>query len=374
MVKKRAGQSDAKQSKATTGTAGGGAEKKNTAAASRGRETNSNDIVATKVAPSPASNLGVLARFNRRLRQDPEAFLHVILWAQLAEAVVHTWVPRVAAVLDFGLGEHLMLDVLGIVLNGIGAILAGVATAALSEAPESAQAAGGETPAKQILIAFKGGFVAIFTSFCGLAEQLASAESWGAMLLVASCGMIGGPYLFWGGHRCGELFGAKPLAERFLGSCRASQVIVGACISLTVAAEISGADDGGIALLQGLAFAAAAVCFGDFVAMLLEEVWSARGESMFWWASPLNWATIAGNVLGLLFLVVAAPRAGGMLHGPGCDKFRGTFCGGVSGYGAFSEDVALPIISSASQRREAAMNLLSNAALALGFAAVLRRI
>lgn len=163
--------------------------------------------------------------------------LHVTLWALVAEAMNHTWVPRgLAFVSSYHLPGFLVqaqsffvptgVDAVALGLNFTGAFLAGLATAAAElfewqteqrPPPSSAGSAGKmgtggtekaitkkDTKAMdpsaaaglRVCAAFKGGFVAAFTSFVAVAEQIAAARSPGGYVMVASEMLCGGPALF----------------------------------------------------------------------------------------------------------------------------------------------------------------------------------
>lgn len=202
--------------------------------------------------------------------------------------------------------------------------------------------------------AFKGGFVAAFTSFCHMVENTVALECAGSprSLLYFTSAVVGGPLAFSGGKfAAGTMLGVLGVqpslddgaqcSSTFIPRARLAAVL--AVMGLVTVHAMNNGPAAGVEIAIGVGLTVAACIFGDYVGVAV---------SMIMPPSSVNWGTIGANSLALSFVVVC--QATGGLHTTTvawiphhtvkwlalvfAEKFRGSFCGALSGYGGFSED------------------------------------
>lgn len=335
-------------------------------------------------------------RFIHRMKNDLDALSHLLLWAFVAEALNRTWVPLLTSMLSQT--QHIVASLnspVGLFLNCIGAMLAGLASSVLQWHPdrgaaltgesdpddvESAKGAAGKHPAAfRVAAAFKDGFVPCLTSFSRLGEHMASTRTRIALLVTLGIAFFGGPLLFWLGHSAGGLLridaccgeAAAESSERHVRNyCRRVQMVLLAFVLLTLLFEASFGDAGSGGAL-GLTYGIFAVSLGasmsDLVAMFLEELFGILGCQFH-----TTWATVVRNIVACFLRILATPAFGGEVFALG-ETFRGSFCGMLSAYGEFCEDIAFSVASKR-HRRYAKQSFACHVVIAFVTAASLRSV
>mmetsp|Transcript_53915 Transcript_53915/g.122883 ORF Transcript_53915/g.122883 Transcript_53915/m.122883 type:complete len:420 (-) Transcript_53915:74-1333(-) len=341
------------------------------------------------------------SRFSTKESMDSLTFACAM--AALAECVNTQITPD--------LGTILGVDLTGTFLNLAGALLGGVSSAV------SLQGGAAELVANAV----SGGFVAAFTSFIFFVEQsamLAAQDTPGpnalAPLYLLGCLLLG-PLCFALGRRLALAALPPPACKPepagpghpiVRGVKSATMACVAASVAVVGAAPGEGALDASLELLTGAAMVALACVVGEWVGSLVEEGGWLGGYGTQ--RSSINWATCLNNALALsmatIFHValrtelwrqalrqIPAASAGGRtsvvggvawLLGPWGARFApavgrkliGGFCGALSGFGAFSEDVAQTYreaLAAASPSDGALANWAVNAGVALAFQALL---
>lgn len=199
---------------------------------------------------------------------------------------------------------------------------------------------------------FRGGFVSCFTSFCFMVEESATlfcAKNPRALQFFVLC-MLLGPFCFHLGCRTGDVF-VQPTSwvrKRLEDTKEHHDETTKAVLTrarnymaswVVIAIAIEGQRNGSGAageLAIGVMCSMAAVAVGDAVGVLAQAVMD--------FDSDVNWGTIIANVAALLILSVTqlcrphSPHPGWFLSVL-CAKICSSFCGTLSGYGAYSEDV-----------------------------------
>lgn len=279
------------------------------------------------------------SRFAARVLQERQADQQGMIWtvcafAALAECVNTVVTPDITV-----RGAALT----GTLCNLFGALLCGIASALGTLGPNWSSLAD----------VFKGGFVAAFTSFCHMVENTVALECAGSRRthLYFASAVVGGPLAFSGGRFAASAvlrgLGIRPsIGETQRSSTvipRAKLVAVLGVLVFVLRHSTKNGPSAGIELAIGIGLTAAACIAGDFVGIAV---------SMFMPSSSVNWGTIAANTLALMLVVVCQSTGG--LHAATlawvphtsakwlalvfAEKFRGSFCGALSGYGGFSED------------------------------------
>lgn len=279
------------------------------------------------------------SRFAAHVLQERQADEQGMIWtvcafAALAECVNTVVTPDITV-----RGAALT----GTFCNLFGALLCGIASALGTLGPNSSSLAD----------AFKGGFVAAFTSFCHMVENTVALECAGSprsQLFFASA-VVGGPLAFSGGRfMAGAVLGGLGIRPSTGETQRSLTVIPRArlaavlgVLGFVVFHSTKNGPAAGIELAIGVGLTAAACIAGDYVGLAV---------SMLMPPSSVNWGTIAANTLALMFVVVCQSTGGlytatvAWVPHPTAkwlalvfaEKFRGSFCGALSGYGGFSED------------------------------------
>ena len=324
---------------------------------------------AKTAARAPHAHVHFTSRFGERLSGNSHSLLLVCLMAALAECWNSVVTPDLGSV--FG------VEVQGTLLNLSGACLGGVASA-LSDR-------GGRRGA--LWGAFNDGFVAAYTSFVFFvvhASELARREKETGAVDLSTPYLLGclflGPAAHLAGRRVGAALAGPVAADPPpADDPRGLAGPLAALLAAVVAREFArgGPEDGGV-LLFGCGVTALACVAGELVGHLVEyELAFAVHEG------DVNWGTAFANAVALalascVFVVFRLPAYAAFRKTSGAtatrvhvalDKVAGSFCGALSGFGAFSEDVAQTL-------REhdpdgALANLAVNAVVALSFKSLL---
>lgn len=225
---------------------------------------------------------------------------------------------------------------------------------------------------------FRGGFISTFTSFCFMVEESAALQcgkSRRSLQYFLSCLLLGPCFFELGRHIGGQILGALQhfKHDKAYDDETTKVVLVRAQYIMTSVVVVAIAAEGqmrglGAAceLTIGVACSMAAVMVGDAVGILAQAVLDIDSE--------VNWGTIFANVLALLLLSIIrlctpyAPNFG-WLFSVLSAKLCGSFCGTLSGYGAFSEDVAGQLTNA--NIETAATNMGMNVLVAIVFMTVL---
>jgi len=266
-------------------------------------------------------------------------------------------------------------DLTGTSCNFLGAFLAGLALKLGNLGPK----------ASTLSDVFRGGFISTLTSFCFMVEESAAlqcSKSTRSLYYFISCVLLGP--CFWGlGHRVGDnlLVLLKSMQHEKGDDHESVKVTLRhARYAMTSWVVVAIAMEGqlrGLAaaweLVVGVMMSMSGIVAGDAVGLLAPVLLD--------FESDVNWATMLANAFALMFVSMVAfcrPAMGGTLTPLGwffsvvTAKFCGSFCGTLSGYGAFSEDVAGEIVKS--KIDTAAANLGMNALLACVFMAFLHHV
>jgi len=267
------------------------------------------------------------SRFVLRFEEEAPSLEFVTSFAVLAEAFSTVFLP------DFGTWQGVNLTAL--FQNLSGALMGGLAN--------QLQRRGGTI--ERISAAFGGGFVAAFTSFAGMVENAAQLGANGSTLAVPYLltSFVLGPASFTLGQRVGRGFFPAPVRrEREVGpadpSVRRAKFIVWAAIAVCFLQQSRRGAAAVVELTVGVIAIALSCLAGEPVGFVTEELYSGH-------ASNVNWATWVANATALLMATwLHAIRRVGVISGRlprlVLAKAIGTFCGGISAFGAFSEDVS----------------------------------
>lgn len=332
-------------------------------------------------APEARKLNHTFSRFVLRTLGDKETVMHIVIWAWLGETLGQEWLP---SLVEFVLAAPFVslvasiipegVDTVLLAANGLGAVVCALATVVM-EACEAELAKARKEDDKiypvsaleRTASAFKGGFVAVFTSFLGCVEHTSDLfveGKNGAGLFVWFVSFVLGPILYAAallvGRRLGPSFllrqfrrqwpmvagdpGKVAVERRILGM----KCLVGLVLALATLPVWPPAADGNILhqmwLLPWGWCSAMLACFaGDFVAMLY-EAYPPPGKF-----PELNVTTVVANaaalVLGRISLSVGHSGYLPVVLVMALGRFRGTFGGALSAYGAFTEDVATSVLN-----------------------------
>lgn len=256
-------------------------------------------------------------------------------------------------------------DVTGLLCNLLGALLGGIAL----QLCDFSQTLGD---------VFRGGFISCYTSYCFMVEETATLfcqRHPRALQYLVFCILLG-PCFFEIGRSIGtpilrilKFFHHGPVessetVKALLTSSRLA-MMCWVVIAISMEAQLRGSI-AAIELTTGVLLSMLAVVVGDTVGMASQAIMD--------FESDVNWGTIFANVVALLVLSatrlfsLSVPDLG-IWTALVLSKVGSSFCGTLSGYGAFSEDVADQI--SKSNLEVAATNLGMNALVAIVFVALL---
>jgi len=312
--------------------------------------THSSDDKATqRVQEAPKEKkLTFASRFASRLSDNAASLWFVCIMAALAECVASSVMPD--------LGSVLGIDLTGTALNLTGALIGGVCSAiSLHGGPQA-----------RIASAVSGGFVAAFTSFVFFVEEAArlgaasdtAGRGAAAPFYLLCCSLLG-PAAFKAGRQYTIQMIPPPTvpAADTTGqhsAVRAARLASVALIVLLVAHQYSASGPAAAAeLVVGCVLVAMGCIAGEVVADSSDHGWLSgyKGQN-----TSVNWVTCAANAIALMIATILHVttktgwwRCGIMESSFGSvavlapllmSKSIGSFCGALSGFGAFSEDVA----------------------------------
>ena len=288
------------------------------------------------------------SRFASRLSDNAASLWFVCIMAMLAECVASTVMPD--------LGTMLGIDLTGTALNLMGALIGGICSAFTLQGGSRAR----------IASAVSGGFVAAFTSFVFFVEESArlgaasdtAGRGAAAPFYLLCCSLLG-PAAFkigreytvrsfppprvppedaTGQHRAVRAARLATVASIVLlvahqysvsGHAAAAELMVG-CVMVAmgcIAGEVV-ADSSDYGLLSGYKGQNTSVnwvtCAANAIALMIATILHAATKTG-WWKCNILESGVSPVVVALPFLVT---------------KSIGSFCGALSGFGAFSEDVA----------------------------------
>lgn len=285
------------------------------------------------------------SRFAHMLTENAPSTYFVCIFAMLAESVGHVFMP------DFGYFYHIDLSLTFVNLTGV--FMGGIAA--------QYEYHGGAVD--KIASAFNAGFVAAYTSFCFFilhSSELTVNHHDGSHVLAMPyllSNFVLGPVLFECGKALASTWAPIPMKPAptaphnhpHVSMCKRIVLAANFCI---LAIEHSRAGlwgsniataDGSVALVVGWFMVSVACVMGDVVSFMCKEVYDHA-------TTQVNWGTWGANALSLtacLFGLIATrcpPIKSTMDSHPfsSCllDKFVSSFCGALSGFGAFSEDIA----------------------------------
>ena len=313
------------------------------------------------------------SRFGERLSGNAHSLKLVCLMAALAEC----W----NSVVTPDLGSYLGVELQGSLLNLSGALLGGVASSLAAHGGVRARLWG----------AFNDGFVAAYTSFVFFvahSAELAKREKETGVVDLSTPYLLACLFLGPMAHLLGRnlaTWASPPPSTPRPDVPLDSPAVAGAAASLAalvvgfVAREYAlGGPDAGLALLFGVVVTALACVAGELVSHLVEyELAYAVHEG------EVNWGTAFANALALaLFSAIqvlmrvpnyvafraSRTKLATWLH-VAFDKIASSFCGALSGFGAFSEDVAQTLREH--EPDSALANMAVNAIVALAFKSLL---
>jgi len=298
---------------------------------------------------APTAFTSRLARKVLESRQDDKVGMlwTVCLFAALAECVNSLVMPLLV---------FRGVDATGTFCNFSGAWIGGFALACGNLGPRC----------NTLSTAFRGGFVAAYTSFIHVVEHSVAlhcgrkADS--ASMVYLAVSLIGGPIFFHLGRRMGaavfvwrkEASSEKDSNESTDASAtvlaRTRYVLHALLVLALSCAAAQNGRDGALELTVGVLLTVAACQVGDMVTgfwyLFLDIVNEHIPD-----ASSVNWGTIFANVSALLLVVMCEysqnlhssvlskmPPDSSWFLALFAVKFRGSFCGALSAYGGFSED------------------------------------
>lgn len=311
---------------------------------------------------------------------DRQEQTHIVLWAILAETLGALWIPWFVE-----LGQSALLsqyfaplhrfyptfegvDAVLLFVNASGAVLAGSATA-LCDMCKREREAMKDKDKPQVLIegflektafAFKGGFLAVYTSFLGAGEHFSdlSAKAHDTAIFVWLVSFMLGPPLYVVSILVGR-FAWGVILPRFRRwvpresketDKRLTRMTVLLCASIAVASLVAYPKSEGMWLLPfGWLCAVAAFFAGDRLAKLLDGMDGTIDDGLT--TGGVNWITVVANFAAILLgcllnsvsgisAVAAYPALVEVLG-----RLKGTFGGALSAYAAFAEDVASPVVN-----------------------------